>query len=176
MTKRRTFIALSALTASLIPLKAALGQSTPDTNDSADFLFVQTAKSMSFDPATKKLTLNNVSPVTLFFSDRPKRIAGNMTTEAFVPFWSKGKDSFLSDPPNADLSLLEGNTLQQVVVILKDPVLEADSLTYTIEVVDGDMPASGNNASMFIDIIGMPLTPVSYAGVARRSYGRAVMY
>ncbi len=176
MTKRRTFIALSALTASLVPLKAALGQSTPETTGSADFLFVQTAKSMSFDPATKKLTLNDVSPVTLFFSDRPKRIAGNMTTEAFVPFWSNGKDSFLSDPPNADLSILEGNTLQQVVVVLKDPVLEGDSLTYTIEVVDGDLPASGNNASVFIDIIGMPLTPVSYAGVARRSYARAVVY
>jgi hypothetical protein len=176
MTKRRTFIALSALIASLVPLKAALGQSSSKNNDQADFLFVQTAKSMSFDPATKKLTLNNVSPMTLFFSDRPERIAGNMTTEAFIPFWSKGKDSFLADPPNADLSILSGNTLQQVVVVLKEPVLEGDSLTYIIEVVDGNMPASGNNASVFIDIIGMPLTPVSYAGVARRGYRRAVMY
>lgn len=86
MTKRRTFIALSALTASLAPLWAALGQSTPEKTGTADFLFVQTAKSMSFDSATKKLTLNDVSPVTLFFSDRPERIAGNMNTEAFVPF------------------------------------------------------------------------------------------
>jgi hypothetical protein len=176
MTKRRTFIALSALTASLVPLKATLGQSTSETTDRADFLFVQTAKTMSFDPATKKLTLSGISPVTLFFSDRPKRIAGNMTTEAFVPFWSTGSDSFLSDPPNADLSILEGNTLRQIVVVLQEPVLEGDSLTYTIEVVDGDMPTSGNNASVFIDVIGMPLTPVSYAGVARRSYARAVVY
>lgn len=62
------------------------------------------------------------------------------------------------------------NTLQQVVVVLKDPVLEENSLTYTIEVLNGDMPGSGNNISMFIDIIGMPLTPISYAGVARRAY------
>jgi hypothetical protein len=180
MINRRNFIALSALTASLFPLKAALGQSgqlaTPENTDQADFLFVQTAKTMSYDPATKKLTLNDVSPVTLFFSDRPERIAGNMTTEAFVPFWSKGKDSFLADPPNADLSILAGNTLEQVVVVLKDPVLEDDSLTYTIEVVDGNLPGSGNNVSVFIDIIGMPLTPVSYAGVARRSFRRAVIY
>lgn len=176
MTKRRTFIALSALTASLFPLKAVLGQSLSNKNDEADFLFVQTAKSMSYDSTTKKLTLNNVSPVTLFFSDRPERIAGNMSTEAFLPFWSKGKDSFFADPPNADLSILEGNTLQQVVVVLKDPVLEGDSLTYTIEVVDGDLPGSGNNVSVFIDIIGMPRTPVSYAGVARRTYRRAVIY
>jgi hypothetical protein len=176
MTKRRTFIALSALTASVFPLKASLGQSTPESTEQADFLFVQTAKSMSFDPATKKLTLNDVSPVTLFFSDRPERIAGNMTTETFLPFWSTGTDSFLSDPPNADLSILEDNTLRQVVVILKDPVLEGDSLSYTIEVVDGDMPMMGSDVSMFIDIIGMPLTPLSYAGVARRSFRRAVIY
>jgi hypothetical protein len=29
---------------------------------------------------------------------------------------------------------------------------------------------------VFIDIIGMPLTPLSYAGVARRSFRRAVLY
>jgi hypothetical protein len=177
MTKRRTFLAaLSGLAASLIPFKIAVGQSTSKTEQQADFLFVQTAKSMLYDSATKKLTLSGISPVTLAFSDRPERIAANMTTEAFIPFWSKGKDSFLSDPPNADLSILEGQTLQQVVAVLKDPVLEGDRLTYTIEVVDGDIPANGNNVSVFIDIIGMPLTPVSYAGVARRSYRRAVIY
>lgn len=185
MTKRRTFIALSALAASLFPLQKALGQSgqqspssqTPSSaTNRADFLFVQTANSISYDAATKKLTLVGVSPVTLFFSDRPERIAGNMTTTAFVPFWSTGKDSFLSDPPNADLSILEGNSLKQVVVVLKDPVLDGENLSYTIDVIEGDMPTRGNNASVFIDIIGMPATPVSYAGVARRSYARAVMY
>jgi len=38
------------------------------------------------------------------------------------------------------------------------------------------MPAKGGAASLFIDIIGMPLTPLSYAGVARRSYRRAFYY
>jgi hypothetical protein len=37
----------------------------------------------------------------VMFSDCPERIAANMRTATFVPFWSKGKDSFLSDPPNA---------------------------------------------------------------------------
>lgn len=175
MTARRTFLSLSALAVSLLPLKAAFGQ-TSSSEGQVDFLFVQTAKSVSYDAATKKLTLVGVSPVTLFFSDRPERVAGNMTTAAFVPFWGRGKDSFLADPPNADVSLLEGNNLRQVVVVLKDPVLEGDNLSYTIEVVEGSMPVSGNNASVFIDVIGMPATPVSYAGVARRSYARAVMY
>jgi hypothetical protein len=40
-----------------------------------------------------------------------------------VPFWSKGKDSFLSDPPNADISILEGEQLRQIVAVLQDPAL-----------------------------------------------------
>jgi hypothetical protein len=38
------------------------------------------------------------------------------------------------------------------------------------------MPAKGADVAVFIDVIGMPLTPLSYAGVARRSYARAVIY
>ena len=119
------------------------------------------------------MTLEDVSPVTVMFSDRPERIAANMKTAAFIPFWSKGKDSFLSDPPNADISLLEGNGLQQIVGVLQDPVLQGDKLTHTVKVLQGDMPAPGTDVSLLIDIIGMPLTPLSYVGVARRTYRRA---
>ena len=98
-----------------------------------------------------------------------------MTTASFVPFWSTGKDSFSKDPPNADLSILENGKLQQVVVDLKSPVLKGDTLTYNATVIAGKMPAKGANVAVFIDIIGMPLTPVSVAGVARRSYRRAVI-
>jgi len=35
-------------------------------------------------------------------------------------------------------------------------------------VLQGEMPAKGGLVSVFIDIIGMPLTPISYAGAARR--------
>jgi hypothetical protein len=59
---------------------------------------------------------------------------------------------------------------------LQDPVLQGDNLTYTGKVVQGDMPATGSDVSVFIDIIGMPLTPLSFAGVARRSYRRAYFY
>jgi hypothetical protein len=146
------------------------------TGKNADFLFVQTAKSMSFDNTTNILTLQGVSPITLFFSDRPDRIAGNMQTTAFIPFWSKGKDSFLKDAPNADLSILEGGTLRQIVVVLEDPKTEGDTLAYKVRVLKGAMPEKASDVSVFIDIIGMPLTPMSYAGVARRGFRRGVMY
>src|SRR5262245_29113615 len=127
---------------------------------------------MSFDKSTNKLTLEGVSSTTLFFSDRPERIASNMKTTTFVPFWSTSKDSFLKDPPNADVSIVESDKLRQVVVMLQAPKLKDDNLTYTVKVLQEDMPAKGADVSVFIDIIGMPLTPFSYTNVARRSYRR----
>ena len=175
MITRREFMA-TALVAPVFPLGSAMAQGVKEKEQAkqADFLFVQTAKSMSFDKSTNILTLVGVSSTTLFFSDRPERIAGNMKTTAFVPFWSKGKDSFLKDPPNADVSIIEGDKLQQVVVVLQVPELIGDTLSYGVKVLQGNMPAKGADVSIFIDIIGMPLTPLSYAGVARRSYRRAV--
>lgn len=172
-TRRSLLLAASALAVTAGSLKPRLAHAADET---ADFLFVQTASAMTFDKATSKLTLQGVGGTTLFFSDRPERVAGNMKTAAFVPFWSKGKDSFLSDPPNADLSIIEGNELKQVVVVLQEPALNGTDLSYSVKIVSGEMPEKGSDVSVFIDIIGMPLTPLSYAGVARRSFRRAVLY
>ncbi len=173
MATRRTLCIIGPSVAlTLAAARSARAQNEQQHSENADFLFVQTSKEVVFDKPASRLTLNGVSPVTLFFSDRPERIAGNMKTAAFVPFWSEGKDSFLSDPPNADISILEDNKLRQIVAVLQDPVLQGDSLSYTVKLLQGDMPARGADASVFIDVIGMPLTPLSYAGVARRSYRR----
>lgn len=171
MITRRKFIA-AALAVPGMPLGSAIAQPVKEPAKQADFLFVQTAKRMTFDKSTSKLTLAGISPITIFFSDRPERIAGNMKTTAFVPFWSTGKDSFLSDPPNADVSILEGGKLRQVVVVLEAPALKGETLTYTVKMLQGELPAKGADVSVFIDIIGMPRTPFSYAGAARRRYRR----
>lgn|SRR5215475_10766456 len=170
-TTRRAFVVAAAA----VPL---VGQAAAQaaTGKKADFLFVQTAKSMTFDKAANELRLEGVSPITIMFTDRPERIASQMKTEKFVPFWSKGKDSFLSDAPNADVSILEGDKLHQVVVTLMDPSHQEDTLSYKVKVLKGEMPAKGSNVSLFIDIIGMPLTPLSFAGAARRAWRRAVYY
>jgi hypothetical protein len=155
---------------------AIAGTGTPagaEDPKTIDCLLVQTAKGLTFDAATDALRLDGVSPVTLFFADRPERIAGNMRTAAFVPFWSRGADSFQKDPPNADVSFFAGDAMQQAVVVLRDPVLEGDVLRYAIQPIEGRLPPSASDVSVFIDIIGMPWTPLSYAGVARRSFRRA---
>nr|WP_294528940.1 hypothetical protein [uncultured Rhodopila sp.] len=167
-SRRNLMIAASALST----MGVAVGALADDAKV-VDYLLVQTAKGLSFDKATNILSLTGISPVTLFFADRAQRVAGNMKTSAFVPFWSQGTDSFANDPPNADVSIIEGDVMRQVVVELQNPNLDGDVLRYRIKVLQGQMPEKGTDISLFIDIIGMPWTPVSYAGVARRSYRRA---
>jgi hypothetical protein len=148
----------------------------PLTDQEADalgkvtLLFVQNAQGVSRDDG--RMTLKGITPTTIFFSDRPQRIAGHMSTEEFVSLWSKGKDSFLADPPNATLSVFGEGKVSDVVVELRNPRLTGQDFSYDVRVLDGTMPPQGGACSLFIDVIGMPLTPVSYAGAARRAYRR----
>ena len=45
-------------------------------------------------------------------------------------------------------------------------------LSYEVKILEGTLPAQAGTASLFIDIIGMPLTPVSFAGAGRRMWRR----
>lgn len=135
-------------------------------------MFVHTARSVTSDRET--LTLHGLAPSTLWFSDRPERVVGHMTTAQFVEMWSHGPNSFLEDPPNAVLSWLpDGDEApEDAVVVLRDPVAGEDSITYSIEVLDGTVPTEGGAVSLFIDPFGRPLSPVSVAGMRRRERRR----
>jgi hypothetical protein len=151
-------------TAKQVPLSAdeakAMGKVT--------LLFVQNAQGAAI--SNGKMTLKKISPTTIFFSDRPERIAGHLTTKEFVPFWSEGTDSFAANPPNATLSALEEGKLSDVVLELRNPKLAGDELSYEVKILEGALGGQGGACSLFIDVIGMPLTPFSYAGAARRAY------
>ena len=135
-------------------------------------MFVQIARTVTSDKST--LTLGDVSPSTLYFSDRPERVVGHLTTEQFVDQWSEGPNSFLEDPPNAVLSYVAtGNDIpSDAVVVLRDPAVSGSSLTYSIEVLEGTVPAESGAVTLFIDPIGRPLSPVSLAGMNRRDRRR----
>jgi hypothetical protein len=61
-------------------------------------------------------------------------------------------------------------------VVPKSPKLEGDKLTFDIEVLEGDLNGADGAASVFIDIIGRPFTPLSFAGAARRTAWRGAYY
>jgi hypothetical protein len=140
--------------------------------DQIEALFVQSAHGLSSNTST--VTLHGLAPSTLFFSDRPQRVVGHMTSKKFVSEWGDGENSFAEDPPNAVVSFLEdGNAVpEEVTLTLRDPRLVNDTLTYNIEILDGKLPATAGPCSLFIDPIGRPLSPMSVAGVRRRERRR----
>jgi hypothetical protein len=172
-TSRRTFLKAGAVAASTTLLGALLARAQ-DKEEQVQLMFVQNAKDVVMGKG--RLNLIGVSPTTLFFSDRPKRIAGHMATEDFVLEWQEGtgKESFHADPPNATLSIFTRDEIVDVVVELKNPRLAGGTLVYDIDVLEEDEPIPSGPVSMFIDPIGRPASPTSAAGVHRRHRRRAV--
>jgi hypothetical protein len=140
--------------------------------EAEESMFVQTARGISSDGTT--LTLNDVTPSTLYFSDRPERVVGHMTTAEFVDLWAEGDNSFEKDPPNAVLAFLEpgDQAPEDAVVVIKQPRLENGHLAYSIETLEGTVPARTGPVTLFIDPFGRPLSPVSVGGVRRRERRR----
>ena len=141
-------------------------------------LIVMNSRAASLDGTT--LTLTGVSPNAIIFADRPVRAAGHALTADLIGEWSKsaGKDGFGVDPPNATVSVLSGDgaSVSDAVVVLKSPKLDGDKLTFDVQVLEGKLANADGPASVFIDIIGLPFTPLSFAGVARRTADRSAYY
>lgn len=139
--------------------------------DDIEYMFAQTSSGVSVG-SDGRVILHGVSSTTLFFSDRPYRVTGHIPTDEFIGYWGEGNDSFAKDPPNALLTMFEDDAVNDVVVVLSDPVLSNGDLSYAIEVTDGDLVTPSGPASLFIDMIGRPLSPMSVAGVHRRGRRR----
>ena len=147
------------------PAEPAEGASQPTSEASTEpaYLFVQTAQGV--ESSDGSVTLKGVSPSTIYFSDRPKRVAGLGRTADFLKMWGEGKDSFADDPPNATLSIFEGDeAVSDVVLALSNPKMSGPDLTYEVEVLEGKLPQTGGPASLFIDLLIVRRPPVVVAG------------
>jgi hypothetical protein len=138
-----------------IPLEKTIGHAKTEVVPS---LLVFNAKGANLQ--SDKLVLNGISLNTIVFADRPVRAAGHDLTKHIIEDWAKGAGNFAKD----------------AVVVLKSPKLDGDRLTFDVEVLEGDLQGADGAAAVFIDIIGRPLTPLSYAGVARRFARRGAWY
>ena len=105
----------------------------------------------------EKLTLAGVMPNSIIFSDRPVRLAGHELTSHLIEEWNSANESFGKDPPNATVSAFskDGASVKDAVVVLKAPKLEGDKLTFTVQVLEGDLTGADGAASVFIDIFGV---------------------
>ena len=175
MKLRRNLLKTVLLAATVAPLSAVFTPAAA-AESKAQLMFVQSADSLKADDKTLRLV--NASPQTIYFADRPVRVAGHITMADYLKEWSAaaGPNNFSKTPPNATLSVYEpgkeGNTL--TVVEISQPVMEGRDLVYRYKVLEGKVPATGGAASLFIDWIGVGggVGPGFHGvGVGRRGVG-----
>lgn len=141
------------------PAKAAPAKPAPVaiSQQKVELLFVQNSTGIEYDKAKGTLRMKNIARSTLFFTDRPVRMAGHYhTRDEFLHLWSEGPDSFAKNPPNATLSMLEVGKadLQNAVINLKNPRMQGKDLLYDITIIEGTVPQSAGDAVLFIDVLG----------------------
>src|SRR5215470_15061505 len=153
--KTSALLFAASLCAASLGLVAAQTKAPPN---SPEVLFVQTAKKVAFKDGI--LTLEDASPVTVFFSDRPNRIVGQVRNDLFLKQWTEGKNSFKSDPSNAFLTVFnEGTRASGTTVVLTNPRVTGKDLQYDARILNGTPPAAGIESTLFIDGGGAPCDP-----------------
>ena len=140
---------------------------TAENGKTKSYLFVQNATSGTFVPdgnGSYTLTLNGVSPQTIYFSDRPVRDAGQVAMQKFLDSMCFNS----SNPPNAAIDVLGADKANDVAIVeLINPRYSADTSTliYTAHILndtnisvsslnernDASIPASFKSVALFID-------------------------
>ena len=165
---RLMFLLVAAAMLSML----ALAATSAIAAEAPQLMFVQSAEDLKVDAAKSTLRLVKVNQQTLYFSDRPQRLAGHLKMADYLKEWTAqaGKDSFKADPPNATLSVYEPGKPDNTLVVLKltNPVVDGADLVYSYKVLNGTMPAAGGPTALFIDWIG------AGGGVGRGFHGVGV--
>ncbi len=155
MKKRFCFFGLGAALLSTAVWATTSSAATPPPQ----LMFVQSAEDLKVDQAASTFRLVKVNQQTLYFSDRPVRIAGHIKMADYLKEWTAkaGKDNFGVDPPNATLSVYEPGQTENTLVVVKitNPKVDGADLVYTYKIIDGKMPAAGGATTLFIDWIGV---------------------
>lgn len=149
MRKRCVFLLVAAWL--YLPLPApATAQSGAPQSGAPQVQFVQTANGIAFKDGV--LTLKDAALMTVFFSDRPKRLTGQLRNDLFAKLWNEGSNSFKNDPPNAALSIFNpAGQPTQAIVEPNNPRLHGKNILYGARLLTGDIPAEGAEATLFID-------------------------
>ena len=121
---------------------------TNNDSEEPSYLFVLSGNSGKMEGDT--LVLNGV-PSVVYFSDRPSRIAGHKKLSDFASLWNKSSDSFKADPPNATLSIMDAESVKNVVLELKSIEVNDGSVSFKVRVLQGEAPKTFSNSSLFID-------------------------
>jgi hypothetical protein len=157
MNKRVAVVLMTVIAAlALYPAaRLAIAQSKPS------FLFVQSAKKIDYKDGV--MTLYDVPKQTMFFTDRPNRVVGNLPTDRFVARWTTDTSpgGFKSNPPNAAVTVFQPDGAKTAIVELSSPRLDGNKLSYNVKVLQGIASAQPAEGVLFID---------NYGGWAERAF------
>ena len=165
---RRSALAFSALTLAGGTIGARLhdasAQDATPSPDGVELLFIQTFASSSLapdpaDPDLLILTLETGTGHTLYFSDRPNRVAGTIPTERFIQVFSQ---ETAGDPANAAL------------VAQRDPGIE---VTHVFELFTLGYDAQSGVATYSVRFLSDPgQMKIEFAETPQQSLSEAVLY
>jgi hypothetical protein len=132
-----------------------------------NYLFVQYAPVAHITHNTKNntytITLKEIVPYVMYFSERPNRISGGLPVQEFVNLWKTDKPkNFRADPPNADLVTVQTKLLSSTKTINFAIELTSaqynsreNSITYVVKPLKGNTFTPGSltmrHVSLFID-------------------------
>ncbi|MCH9644503.1 MAG: hypothetical protein K0U29_05385 [Gammaproteobacteria bacterium] len=146
-------------------------QATPKAKKKVSALLVLSAKKGVLQKSAKgrTLTLTDIDPHVLWFTDRPNRKAGFVPTQKFIASWAK---SFKGDPPNAglvhaDMSYTRGGNQAPLAIELKNAKMKNGVMTFDVTNINqyqGKSTMLYNRVVLFIDNVGM--SRISLRGIA----------
>ncbi len=146
MNKKFGFALAAVVMLGLYPaMKLATAQPKPS------YLFVQSAKQIDYKNGV--ITLHDVPAQTIFFTDRPNRVVGNVSTDKFVAKWTTDKEpgGFAVNPPNAALTVFQPDGVKTAIVELTNPRLDGKNLSYNVKVLQGISSTQPAEGVLFID-------------------------
>ena len=172
--KLRIYLAI-AVCVFLFVTGFGLAQEKGGEANTCEALFVANAEGMAFDGNV--LTMKNMDRTITFFCDRPVRFAGHMQVEDVQKIVRQGDKSFNDIPPNAAISILDkgGKITTSVIHLYEKPVEKGNDMHFPTKVLLGKLPETGGASTLFIDPVGVPVTPGSVSGVKRRTRRRTVV-
>ena len=173
LTRLAVSLSLVGLSCSLpITVMATTGAGTHtlvtrDAKQKASFLFVLRADTgvITKTDGGYTLTLKDMDPKVLYFSDRPVRKAGFITMTRFMGDWAKGNNSFKANPPNAAivhaaLKTNEKGIAQAIPVELSNPVITANGWLFHLKDLRGKISIGHyNGISVYADSGEEPSDP-----------------
>ena len=168
--KKIIFAALLGVSSVMVSAQAAQlmsHQGTVVAENTTQLLYTQTAESAKIVPDPTQpgwfiLTLQQVDPKTVWFTDRPKRLAGMLSTQQFVQQWGEGQDSFENNHPNASIIAVKnhhGKMQYYGEFELTHPQynVATETLTYEVKAISKSSEAMSNEGkpmgevALFVD-------------------------